>query len=228
MKGKQYKLILTSRGVNSTFGKNLVKEVFKKENIDCNGKSIFLITYPEYEIDDLIEEACHELGFSIVYKSYAYENTQVDAMPEADMLFVTEGNTFDIIKYFRENKFDKYVKKIMDREGAVYIGSSAGAVLASNDIRIAELFDKNFGVNAYSGFGLLPATIDAVVPHYTYNECKKLRDTFSEDEIRKYGNVIYNVANSEALVLDIQNTDEEKRLLRKKRIRIEEEQSMHS
>ena len=223
---KQYKVILTSRGLNTAFGRELVGEVFKREHIDCAGKSIFLLTLPEDGMDEIIEKNCLSLGFSEVYKATDYEHSEEDTMSEVSMIFVSEGNTFDILQFSREHKFDEYVKKNMDCDGVVYIGSSAGAVLAGSDIKIAEwLGDKNRkGEKNYSGFKLLPGDnckSDTVVPHYTFKERQMFESNLDKNERNRYLN-IHNISNVEALVLDIQSNSESKTLIRKRRIRIEE------
>ena len=53
---KPYKLILTSKGLNTKTGMELVKRVYQKEKI-CYG-SIFLLTLPVYGVDKIIIDAC--------------------------------------------------------------------------------------------------------------------------------------------------------------------------
>ena len=49
---KTYKLILTSKGFNTLMGKDLIRRAYEKEKIKC--ESIFLITFPEYEVDEIV------------------------------------------------------------------------------------------------------------------------------------------------------------------------------
>lgn len=226
-----YKLILTSKGLNTIMGEKIISKVMEKEHISFEDKKIFLLTFPEYEVDDRIINACINLGFmeENIYKTSDYEGIPVNEMPDVDVLFCTEGNVFEIISYLRLQKFDVYAKKIMAKEGSLYIGSSAGACIAGGDVRIAEPFDHNFmHVTNYEGLELTPGEddgkSDTIISHYTFKECKNYLSELSPQERAEYGEVyneILNVANEEALVMDITKTYGKRDLTRKKRIRLE-------
>ena len=64
-KSKTYKLILTSKGLNTRKGTILIRRAYEKEKIKYG--SIFLITFPRYEVDEIVVRNCEELGFENIF-----------------------------------------------------------------------------------------------------------------------------------------------------------------
>ena len=106
-KSKTYKLILTSKGLNTRKGTILIRRAYEKEKIKYG--SIFLITFPRYEVDEIVVRNCEELGFENIFLAKEFEGKSICEMPEVDVIYVTEGNTFEIIDYIRKNHFDTYL-----------------------------------------------------------------------------------------------------------------------
>lgn len=216
-----YKLILTSKGFNTHMGKEIIRKVYEKEKMKPG--SIFFMTVPEYEVDDIVVKSCKELGFTDMYLAKDFEDEESCAFPDVDAIFVTEGNTFEVADYLRKNHFDEYIKNMV-KKGATYIGASAGAILAAGTFKEAENFDMNFiGMRDFSGLGLLPRNgelSDTVIPHYTYNQLQNYIKSMTEDETSSY-KTIYNICNEEALVMECKRIGENVELVRKRRIRIE-------
>ena len=57
--------------------------------------------------------------------------------------YVTAGNTFEILKEIRIKKLAGLIKRSMLENNATNIGSSAGAMIAGIDIRLALDFDRD-------------------------------------------------------------------------------------
>ncbi len=220
-----YKLILTSKGLNTAFGTQLMKDVVEKERLSFVNKKIFLLTFPQYEVDEKVVNACKELGFAEanIYKTADFEGKSIDEMPDVDVLYATEGNVFEMLSYLRLYKFDLYAKRIMEKNGSIYIGSSAGAAFASSDVKLAEYFDRNFSqVKNYEGFALLPGTelkADTIIPHYTLEQCEQFVEKLSEAEKDKY-ETIHNISNEEALIMDMRKKGTHRELVRKKQMKL--------
>lgn len=218
----KYKLILTSRGLNTTYGKLLIKNVFENEKIVPG--SIFLMTLSEYGVDEKIVNACNELGFKEIYLAGDYEDKDISVIPKVDTVYTTEGNTFEVVDYARRYHFDNYIREMVLR-GATYIGASAGAIYTSGSFREAENFDSNFlGMRDFRGLCLLPGTSDlsdTVIPHYTFKQLQYYLAGLSDEEKSRYSN-IYNISNEEAFILDCERTGEKVELIKKKRIRMEQ------
>ena len=77
-----------------------------------------------------------------------------------DIVFVRGGNTTRLIHYLRKNGQFEKVKDLVENQGAVYIGSSAGSVLAGSDTEYclrSEPYEEDvkaeFGEDSLKGFG---------------------------------------------------------------------------
>ena len=158
---KMGRLVLNSRGLNTKIG---CKQISKKiSDDDIFKKSMFIISYPPYGVDDIIvNNAVKIMGFQ---KENLY--LSADGVPKGiitDYVYVTEGNTFEVLKYMRDNLFIDYIKVLMKNENSTYIGSSAGAIIAGTDIMLARDFDSNFvGMIDFTALELFDGTI---IPHY--------------------------------------------------------------
>jgi len=81
------------------------------------------------------------------------------------VVYVAGGNTFKLMKYVGESNFKQEVVNLLNR-GGVYIGSSAGAIIATPTIKIAgEITPDENSVNLTNleGMGLVDFE---VLPHF--------------------------------------------------------------
>ncbi|MBQ6809436.1 MAG: Type 1 glutamine amidotransferase-like domain-containing protein [Clostridia bacterium] len=82
-----------------------------------------------------------------------YFNPELFFEMSFDVVYVGGGNTFGILKRLRASKFDKLILKLVEN-GAVYVGGSAGAHIACNDVSHVARFDKiPNGFEDFSGLG---------------------------------------------------------------------------
>ena len=93
-----------------------------------------------------------------------------------DTLYVCGGNTFYLLKKVRETGFDKAIKEFVKKD-KLYLGVSAGSILAGPNIEIASPFDKN-DVHLTDLTGLHLTEI-IVSPHYNNKE-KRIIDNFKK------------------------------------------------
>jgi dipeptidase E len=143
-------------------------------------KALFITTasnpYPEHpwideDRDNLTKNGFALTDFDLVDKN---EDEVRKSVNENDIIFVEGGNTFYLLKYARESGFDKVM--IEQKNGdKVYIGVSAGAYIATPDIRPTEWKREkdHHGINDFTGMGLVSF---AVFPHYE-DKYKELIDT---------------------------------------------------
>ena len=150
-------LILTSFGFRSPIVREKLKDVIAPE-----GKRILLVPYAganipvaaESEIQGLVE-----FGFSREMISACGDAGEA---AEFDYMYVPEGDPFKLLKTLQENGLLAWLKRIV-RNGTVYIGASAGAELAVNDLEYVTLLDDRYGnITDYKGLGLVN---DIVLPH---------------------------------------------------------------
>ncbi|HIA91566.1 TPA: hypothetical protein EYO12_00425 [Candidatus Saccharibacteria bacterium] len=82
---------------------------------------------------------------------------------EVDVVFVGGGNTFHLLNQARKTGFDQWVKKNIKNK--VYVGVSAGSILATPTIEVARIepADPNLcGLTNLTGLGLIDFEIE---PH---------------------------------------------------------------
>ena len=95
--------------------------------------------------------------------SASYESI-VSALTKNDIIFVGGGNTFYLLQELRRSGADKIVAQEVNK-GKLYIGESAGAVIACPDIGYCSGMDspeKAPDLTDYTGLGLVDFYI---VPH---------------------------------------------------------------
>ena len=187
------KLILNSRGLNTKTGTEQIGGVIKGNEL--KDKKIFICSYPEYEMDESIRENCIRLGFvedNILFSKNGVPREAVS------YVYVTEGNTFEILNYMRKQEFCTFIIRAC-KAGSIYIGSSAGACVTGKDVKVALDFDTNYvGLQDFAGLHLIDG---AVVPHYTESQIKQYIARADYRLISSY-KTIYNVDNDNVLILN--------------------------
>jgi peptidase E len=116
---------------------------------------------PNYRNRDLLIMR-DEMGFN-VEEIDIEEKTQeqvMEALQFKDIIFVAGGNTFYLLRAMRKCNFRKVIKKLL-KWGKVYIGASAGSIVAGKTIKTAGWkTDKNFvGLQDLRGLNLVPFDI---------------------------------------------------------------------
>jgi dipeptidase E len=139
------KLFLTSSA------STVISDIVSKLGFDQNGKKlVFIKTAAEDERDvnpEWLEEdrkALKKVGFEVTDYTLSGKNTkQLQAdLSSFDVIFVSGGNTFYLLQESQKSKFIPVIHKLVE-QGKVYIGSSAGSVIAGFDISPAlNLDDK--------------------------------------------------------------------------------------
>lgn len=70
-------------------------------------------------------------------------------------VYIGGGNTFKLLKIFKETRFDVSLKKFLENGGTVY-GGSAGAIILGKDIMTCAHLDENqVGLKDFSGLNLI-------------------------------------------------------------------------
>ena len=117
--------------------------------------------------------------------------------PKYDYIYVTGGNTFKLLHDLKECGYDKVLRKIII-EGATYIGASAGAYLISKDISHIQKYDENnYGIDDFSGLGILDARLICHFDNDRYYDYYKLRISTSD--------VMFTIDDDSILVVDKDN-----------------------
>lgn len=190
------KLILLADGLNTVAGFKLLKKALKKENLQ--NRTIYLFYEPYDFVAQRLKESCIKLGFQEENIFLSAEPGADQKILSADYVYVTAGNTFEIMEILKERKLIPKIQTAVRKKGASYIGASAGAMIAGIDIALAKDFDRNYvQLQDFEALGLLDGT---VIPHYTATELKNYIKNSEPSSFDKYSK-IYSVDNGEILVL---------------------------
>ena len=190
------KIVVTSYGLTSKIGRKLIAKELKKDS-DLHNKTIFLFHEPYYSIEDILINVCVDIGFqreNVMVVDVAKAVQQVESV---DYIYITEGNTFKILDRIRKYGITEAIKESVER-GCVYIGASAGAMLAGTSVEEALNMDENRTMlDDFTALGLYDGLI---LPHYEKNELKRYIAN-SPGITKRYKNIV-NVANEEIRVLE--------------------------
>lgn len=114
-----------------------------------------------------------------------------------DYIAVLGGNTFQLLYYVKKYHLDSFIKEQV-RDGAIYLGFSAGAYLACKNIEYVRNFDDNNHITDgdFSGLGL---TDKYVLCHFDYRGAEKIKmcRTFLGDEPE-----LITIKNDQFIVID--------------------------
>lgn len=168
------KLLLTSSG----FSQIIIREFLKLANkMPKEIKLLFIPTASEAVSETQVggryieeeKEGLYDLGIEkqnvIIFNLDS--NIEENKLRDIDVIYVCGGNTFYLLSKIRESGFDKRIKEMVGR-GVIYVGVSAGSVLAGPNIRIAGEWDSNdIGLKDLTGLNLTGLIVS---PHYTKEE----------------------------------------------------------
>lgn len=191
------KLILTS----AAFGNTKIKEKF----MELSGKPtselkvIFIPTASRYENElKWVKASKTELiSFGIkpenIFDFNLDRKLKYNDVKDYDIIYVCGGNTFYLLSKINESGFGEVIKKLV-KAGKLYIGVSAGSILAGPDICSCIGFDENdIGLKNFTGLSL---TNTVTYVHYIDKE-KKIVEKIRKES--KYP--IVTLTNSQALII---------------------------
>lgn len=192
MKGQ---LILTAAGFYNTKVLDYVTSAFPSKS----GIKVAIVTTAskEKELNKyslLAKSQFMASGFEIIDFVDLEEDPNFSFAPY-HVIYVCGGNTFKLMKFAREAHFADSVRTLLENDG-VYIGVSAGSVIAGPSIQIAVELSPDInevGLTNMDGLGL---TNVVVYPHYEESEEDRTCDFEA-----KYNVVVTRLANNQALLI---------------------------
>ena len=107
-----------------------------------------------------------EFGFSQenIYVFNYFSPAEFDANTHIDVIYISGGNTFGTLKRIKESRAEKVILDCLSR-GAMYIGGSAGAHIASRSIQHVSKYDVDtYGLTDFSGLRLFDGIL---ICHYS-------------------------------------------------------------
>lgn len=141
------------------------------------------------------------MGFR--YTELDIANTPTEQLTESldgvDLVYVAGGYTYYLLEQVRNTGFDAVLTKFMER-GGLYVGASAGALIAGPDIEpCSSLDDPKYGPSLTSTKGL--GLIDIVpMPHYDMSERNSVIDTIIAQYKDTY--TVVPITDDEAILSD--------------------------
>jgi dipeptidase E len=196
-KNQNLKLLLTSAGLAN----QKIKEVFLAEvGEPLKEKMVLLIAYAQnndeqFYVDKSVEEL-QTLGMQKITIFNLHMPTVVTNLPKFDVIYMCGGNTFSILKKLRETGIDKLVISQVN-SGALYVGVSAGSIIAGPDIKIAghgsEGDPNDVKLVDLSGFKF---TDTIIFPHY-----RELLKSEVESFQRLVKNPVIALTDNQALLI---------------------------
>ncbi len=190
-------LLLTSTGISS----DVVRESFLQEIGAYRNQKISIITNAAKEGNEnkyarLAEQQFRDLGFSSI-SFVDVETEQIHILDDADIIYVIGGNTFTLLKKIRASGADKILSKRLSKTSdLIYIGVSAGSILLTPTVRLANEVEpdpNDEGIDDFSGLSFFP---DEIYPHYTEDVESEIR----EYEIR-HSVSVRRITNDEAILV---------------------------
>ncbi len=146
---------------------------------------------------DLYYNRLSEFGFQkeniYIFNYFSTVNFNMDT--NIDVIYISGGNTFGTLKRIRESGADKIILEYI-RRGAMYIGGSAGAHIASYSIEHISKYDiDTYELTDFSGLGLFDGIL---ICHYT--EARKA-DYIDLKEKHKFN--IVTLRDQDSIMLEI-------------------------
>ena len=106
------------------------------------------------------------LGFKEIVEVDLKLPEELAKLDDCDVIFVDGGNTFYLLKWVRESKFDQKIKELLSND-KVYVGVSAGSIIMGTSIEIAGATDhgdrNDVGLEDIRGLRQAPFMIS---PHF--------------------------------------------------------------
>lgn len=93
----------------------------------------------------------------------------LDDLRDFDVVFVEGGNTFYLLQKVLESGFDKAIREYCELDLGVYVGVSAGTILAGPNVEISEPWDDK-SLATLTSTQALGFVSTAYCPHYQRKE----------------------------------------------------------
>ncbi|WP_370464335.1 Type 1 glutamine amidotransferase-like domain-containing protein [Leptotrichia sp. oral taxon 223] len=115
----------------------------------------------------LTQKAFEDFGYEVENFDVSIFSEEIvkEKLSEAKIVFISGGNTFYLLQELKKKNLISYLKERIE-DGLIYIGESAGSVIATPDIEYASIVDDKTlatELDDYAGLNLVDFYI---VPHF--------------------------------------------------------------
>lgn len=171
MKGMINVLILGSYGFSYTQNRLKIGELISNQS----GKMLIV------PLANMFEETGEKEKNCAAMLNFKKENIYIFDAEKSDILFkmkfdyiaVLGGNTFKLLYYAKKYHLDSFIRQQV-ADGTVYLGFSAGAYLACNNIEYVRNFDDNNHITD-GDFTALGLTDKYVLCHFDYRGIEEIK-----------------------------------------------------
>lgn len=139
----------------------------------------------------------HDSDFLYIDNSVEEATKEIQKLLSANILVITGGNTFTLLRNLRRSGLDKAVLNFSKKDNFVISGFSAGALVLTPTIKICGLpnFDENVvGLKDLSGLKLVDFE---VFPHYS----ESMKETLAEYR-KKTSNEVKEITDDDYLLIE--------------------------
>lgn len=135
-------------------------------------KVAFIPTAAEVEKGDLQwlkkdRDSLIHTGFQV--EDFTFTNQSSDqvktALSEVDVIFMSGGNTFYLLQQIQKAEAGSIISELVNN-GKIYIGSSAGSVVAGSSIELVRYLDDEKDAPDLKGYEGLNLTDVSILPHW--------------------------------------------------------------
>ena len=130
--------------------------------------------------------------------STSARETIVDKLTKNDYIYVTGGNTFFLLQELKRSGADQIIMEQV-KAGKLYIGESAGSMVAAPNIEYAGAMDSVKKAPDLESFDSLHLTDFYTVPHHTNAPFKKAVEKIKEQYDSSL--LLYPISNKEAVLV---------------------------
>jgi dipeptidase E len=198
------KLFLTSNALENEKVAVYFKTIFADRGM--KDLSVLLITVQDSESDAFyLEKTMKELNDVGVVDIdiFKLRTEKFDSKREYDLIYVCGGNTFIYLDRIRKTGLDKFIIDNVKSGRSVYVGASAGSIIAGPDIEICgygNCGDPNdIGLKDLRGLNLINLVI---YPHFTEDLREELEEFKKEHNLN-----ILELRDDQAVYLDYADMD---------------------
>lgn len=166
-----------------------VADLFSDSEKDLCGKTVTFITTAS-KVEKVVfyvktgRQALEKMGLTV-------EELDISIVPadeistiikKNDIIYITGGNTYFLLQELKRTGADKMIIEAVN-SGKIYIGESAGAIVASKNVEYAKEMDSIKKAPDLTDFDALGLSDFYTVPHYInppfQRAAQKIIDTFS-------------------------------------------------
>ena len=182
-----------------------VASIFEDSIKDCKGKRATFIKTASI-VEKVVfyvesgKKALEKMGIIVdeLEVSTASAEEISDKLTQNDYIYLTGGNTFFLLQELKRSGTDKIIINQVEA-GKLYIGESAGAMIASPNIEYVKAMDSVKKAPELEGFDSLGLVDFYTVPHCTNFPFKKA----AEKIIEQYSNLLlYPISNKDVILVD--------------------------